>query len=160
MGYIDSALIGLHSLLDGHASLAVYGTDLQVFLGPPLDRTAPIEVLVGSYGLEAEDDGTSFGQAWATLGGGGQREKTIDIPGCVWVIGGETDTAAMVERLTLAGAVFAVIETALHSPTEDLGIPEILCGGVELIEGGVWMGQTAGGASVAIRFIARATARQ
>lgn len=156
MGMIDDVVLALYDLVDGHADLAAYGDDLQVFLGPPLDRSAPIEVLIGSWGEAAEDDGTRLSQQWATMGGGGQRDKIVVVPWCVWVIGGETE---MRDRLITAGAVFAIIDSLL-TVQDPLGLPAVLCGGVEVREAGVWLGQTSTGAAAAIRATATATARE
>src|SRR5262245_62070721 len=113
MGYIVGTVLGLYNLLNGHAIFTSYGTDLQVILGPPRERSAPIKVLVGSGGNDPESvaSQTNLSQAWSTMGSGGaaQRNKVITIPCCVWVIGGESDDAGMAERLTTADAVFDAI---------------------------------------------------
>lgn len=154
---VADTIDALFDLLDGHASFASYGERLKVYDGPPvIDRTSEIEIWVGATGIESEDDGARYTDRWATMGGAGQRETTIDIPCSVWAIGGEVD---MRTRRRTAGAVLDIIAGILHTSPDPLSQSGLLCGGVEIALGTCRQLQTPDGAAVAWTFTVRATGR-
>lgn len=159
MGFISNVYNALFDLLDGHASFSSYTTPgrLQVYFGPPSnDRSWEIEVWVGATGLGPDEDAASFSQRWATLGGNGQRDKTLTIPCAVWVL----DTAdSMQTTLATADAVFAIVEGILHV-ADPLSLGTVLCGGVEVSDGRPRLTQTPDGPAAVISFAVRVSGRE
>lgn len=155
-GTVADVLDALVSTLT--TGLSSYGERLVVRDGPPLlDRTPEIEVWIGATGADADDVGAQHRATWATMGAGAasQRDVEIDVPCGVWTIGGETDMA--VRRRTAADVLDAI--DALLIPPDPLGLPEVLCGGVELTLGSPRQIQATDGASVAWAFTVHTTAR-
>lgn len=155
---VADVLDALFDLVDGHASLAPYGERLKVYDGPPtIDRSSEIEVWIGATGLDSDDEGARHRETWATMGAGSasQRDVEVDVPGCVWVIGGEVD---MRTRRRTAAAVLGVLDTIL-TPPDPLSLGQLLCGGVELSAGSCRQIQSTDGASVAWSFTIHTSAR-
>jgi hypothetical protein len=156
-GTVADILDNLTDLLTTNLA-TTYGERLAVRDGPPIiNRTPEIEVWIGALGEEGEDTAARHTATWVTMGAGtaSQREVTVDIPCCVWAIGGETDMR--VRRRTAADVIDAI--DVLLAPPDPLGMAEVLCGGVELALGAVPQIQSQDGAAVPWTFTIRTTAR-
>jgi hypothetical protein len=90
-----------------------YGGDVRVFDGPPLDdRTAPIELWVGSTGEEEDEETVIRGvQQQDTFEAVGSRSESIDITNTIWVADGSTSVGA---SRTRAFAVFNDVVTLVR----------------------------------------------
>lgn len=133
----------------------------QPFDGPPLiDRaSAPVELWVGSDGLDADDDGITITRTLRAFGGGpagALRDEAILIPCTIWSIGGETSTA---ERRAQVDAVYAALCTNVSSGSGDLGLTTLLCGGIDVTEGRLRQIQSPDGYAVVLSLTLTAQAR-
>lgn len=131
------------------ATLTAYGTRLRIFDGPPLtDRTAEIELWVGSDGLQPDETVVSGTQSYVTFGAADDRDEALDITCTVWVVNGSTDMATT--RRTAIDA-FNAAAAAVRGSALSLGAEGYNATGVPSWQ--LREGQTANGAEVVLTFV-------